>query len=246
MGFHDYFSGHARAYADARPDYPDSLFEFLAEQCQYRRMAWDCATGNGQAASSLGARFQQVLATDAGLDQLAAGRGKPAILYCAALAEAVPLPALSVDLITVAQALHWFDLDRFFAECDRVLVSAGVLAVWSYDLCQVDQGVDRVTGHLYGELLDDFWPPQRRLVEDRYRSVNFPFSRQAAPDFYLRRSWRREHFLAYLRSWSATQRYLRARGTDPLALIAAELAAVWPDEVEKTVEWPLALFVCRK
>lgn len=246
MGFNDYFSGHARAYAAARPDYPDSLFAFLAGQCRNRRLAWDCATGNGQAAHSLGSRFEQVLATDASTDQLAAARTKPGIFYCAALAEAAPLADQSVDLVTVAQALHWFAIDSFFGECDRVLVRGGVLAVWSYDLCRVDSGVDAATRRLYDELLSEFWPPQRRLVEARYQDVDFPFRRQSAPDFCLRRDWQREQFIAYLQSWSATQRYLRTQGQDPVALIAAELAAAWPDAVKKAVEWPLTLIVCRK
>lgn len=246
MTFKDYFSGHAQAYANARPGYPDALFKCLSGLCPQHRLAWDCATGNAQAAHSLAGYFANVLASDASADQLAAAKPADRINLCVASAESVPLVANSTDLVTVAQALHWFDIDRFFSECDRVLSSAGVLAVWSYDFCQVDAAVDALTMHLYSDVLGDYWPVERRLVETRYRGIKFPFSRLDVPQFRMRLGWRRAQFEAYLYSWSAAQRYRRERQADPVALIQPELAAAWPDGVEKKVEWPLTVIVCCK
>lgn len=242
----DYFSNHALTYAKARPGYPDALFQWLAGQCRHQRLTWDCATGNGQAAHSLAGYFRQVFASDASVDQLAVAQAHERIAYCAAAAESVPLPAASVDLVTVAQALHWFDIDRFFRECERVLVSGGLLAVWSYDLCEVDGPVDTATRYLYKDLLGDYWPPERSLVEQHYQGIAFPFTALETPGFRMRSYWQREQFVAYLQSWSASQRYLRDRQTDPVTRIAADLVAAWPDRVEKAVEWPLTLIVCRK
>jgi len=246
MTFNDYFSGHARAYASSRPGYPDPLFEFLADSCPQHRLALDCATGNGQAARGLTGYFDRVLASDASIDQVAAAEANTSVAYCVAEAESVPLPACSADLITVAQALHWFDIDRFFAECDRVLADAGVLAVWSYGLCQVDAAVDAAAMRLYQDVLADYWPPERQLVETRYQDIRFPYTRLATPVFTLRLMWQREQFVAYLDSWSASQRYRRERQQNPLALIGDELAKAWHAGVEKAVEWPLTLTVCRK
>ena len=246
MACKDYFSNHAQIYAKARPGYPDALFQWLAGQCRQQRLTWDCATGNGQAARSLTGYFQQVFASDASVQQLAAAQAHERIGYCVAAAESVPLPAESVDLITVAQALHWFDIDRFFEECERVLASNGLLAVWSYDLCAVDESVDAATRYLYTDLLGDYWPAERSLVEQHYRGQAFPFTALETPRFRMRSYWQREQYAAYLQSWSASQRYLRDQRTDPVARIAADLGAAWPDGVEKAVEWPLTLIVCRK
>ena len=247
MSFKDHFSGHAADYAAARPDYPEALFAFLAAICDEHGRAWDCATGNGQAALGLSKYFARVVATDASAEQIAAATPHPGIEYRVTPAEKADLPANVFDLITVAQALHWFDQSGFFATCDRVLKPSGILAVWSYRQCTVNAAVDTVVSHLYGETLDAWWPPERRLVEEQYQSVDFPFTRvRNPPDFNLSKRWTVDQFLAYLRSWSATQRYMAEQGSDPVAEVEQAVRKGWGESLEKAVQWPLTLIVCRK
>jgi SAM-dependent methyltransferase len=159
-------------------------------------------------------------------------------------AEESGLRAASADLITVAQALHWFDIERFFGEAQRVLAPGGVLAVWSYALCTVDPGCDAVVLHLYREL-DEYWPPERRIVDEGYRGIELPMPAVAAPDFAMTTAWTAEAMLGYLRTWSASRRYLRAQGADPVDAIEAPLRAAWGGGARE-VRWPLALKVGRR
>src|SRR5690606_22036477 len=203
-------------YAAYRPRYPEPLFDFLAGLCDARGHAWDCGTGNGQTAVSLAARFERVTATDASAAQIAAAEPHPKIEYRVARAEASGLADASVDLLTVAQALHWFDLEAFFAEALRVLTPGGVLAVWSYGLCTVDPGIDAVVDELYREL-DPWWPPERRIVDDGYRGIELPVPAIEAPLFQMTTEWSAGPMLGYLRTWSACQRHLADRGSDPVS-----------------------------
>lgn len=247
MSFKDHFSGHAADYAEARPDYPEALFAFLAALCDEHARAWDCATGNGQAAIGLSKFFAQVIATDASAEQIAAAKQHPGVDYRVMPAERADLPSHAFDLVTVAQALHWFDQPKFFATCERVLKPSGMLAVWCYGQCTVNAAVDAVVGRLYGETLDAWWPPERKQVEEQYGSVEFPFTRvRNPPDFSLSLRWTADQFLAYLRSWSATQRYIAEQGTDPVAEIEQSVRQGWGASLEKAVQWPLTLVVCRK
>lgn len=246
MSFHDHFSGHAAGYAQARPTYPAALFEWLAAQCARRELAWDAGCGNGQAARALAQHFAQVIATDPSAEQIAQATPHPRIAYRAEPAEAPTLAPRSVDLVTVAQAMHWFDLDRFFAAVTHTLRPDGVIAVWTYGLSTVDAGVDRCFRRLYDDILGPHWPAERRHVENGYAELPFPFAPIAAPAFAMRCEWTLPQYLAYLRTWSATQRYLRTTGHDAVTLIEEEMAAAWgePQRV-RTVEWPLGLRVGR-
>lgn len=241
--FKDHFSGHAGAYAAHRPMYPAALFEYLADCCQSRRHAWDCATGNGQTALALADSFERVTATDASSAQIEAARIHPKIEYRVATAESSGLAAHSVDLITVSQALHWFDIERFFDEAVRVLASGAVLAAWSYDLCSVDPACDAVILSLYRGI-DEYWPPERRIVEDRYRAIELPMPALASPDFQMTTDWTVEAMLGYLRTWSACQHYLRERGADPVDSIEQPLRSLWGSG-SREVRWPLALKIGR-
>lgn len=241
--FKDHFSGHAESYAAYRPTYPDELFRFLADCCAHTRQAWDCATGNGQSAIALVPYFDRLTATDASATQIDAARRHPKIDYRVARAEDSGLPPHSVDLVTVSQALHWFDIDRFLAEALRVLVRGGVLAAWSYELCSVEPAVDALIVDFYRSI-DDYWPPERRIVEEGYRGIDFPMAGIPAPDFEMTAAWSSDAMLGYLRTWSASQRFLRDRGSDPVDPIEERLRAAW-GESERQVHWPLALKVGR-
>jgi SAM-dependent methyltransferase len=244
MSFKDHFSTQSALYRAARPRYAPALFAWLAQQAPSRRLAWDAGCGTGQASISLAAEFEQVVATDPSAAQIAQADTAANIDYRVERAEAPSLADASADLITVAQALHWFELDAFNAQARRVLRPGGVMAQWTYADCHVTPAVDVVQQRLYAGTLETYWPPERRLVESGYASLDFPFRRLDTPAFDLVAHWDLAGFLAYLRSWSATQRYIKDRGRDPVDEVAAAFAAAWGDPAEvRTVRWDLALRV---
>lgn len=245
-GFKDHFSNQAADYGRYRPGYPDALFAYLAARAPGRRLAWDCATGSGQAARSLARHFRQVLATDASAAQLAHAHGPDNVHFAVAAAERTDLAAGSVDLITVAQALHWLDLQRFYAEARRVLRPGGVLAAWCYGLFSSSEPrIDRIIETFYGETVGPYWPPERRLIEAGYRTLPFPFAPVPAPQFGMRLELSLEGLLGYLGTWSAVQRYVADRGEDPLQTLAPQLRRVWPNREAITVQWTLRLLLGR-
>ncbi len=246
--FSDHFSSVSGAYADFRPRYPSALFEWLAGIVPDRALAWDCACGSGQASIDLADRFEGVIATDASESQLAGARPHPRITYRTAPAEDSGLPDGSVDLIAVAQALHWFDLPRFYAEARRVLKSGGVLAAWSYGIQTVaGDDANALVGHFYHDVVGAYWPPERKLVEAGYRTMDFPFTEWQAPAFEMCVDWPLARLLGYFSSWSATGRYIKARGEDPVAALAEDLGQVWGDPLSpRKVTWPLALRAGRR
>ena len=244
--FQDHFSARAAGYAAYRPSYPAALFEWLAELSPGREAAWDCATGSGQAALGLAPYFRRVVATDASVSQLAHAKAAAGIEYRVAPAESSGLPDRSVDLVTVAQALHWLDRPRFYAEVGRVLRPGGLLACWMYNLIEVTAEFDRLVGRFYTEVVGPFWPGNRVLVDQGYRTVEFPSPELAPPRFEMTEEWTLDHVVGYLGTWSAVTRYLEAKGHDPVALIVPELKAVWGDPGRtRTVRWPLSLRVAR-
>jgi SAM-dependent methyltransferase len=244
MHFKDYFSAQSVDYAKYRPRYPAELFEYLSSIAPQREMAWDCATGNGQAALGLAAFFRHVVATDGSQAQLDNAARHERITYQLATAEQTHFDAHSVDLVTVAQALHWLALERFYAEAVRVLKPAGVLAVWCYNLLEISPALDAVINRFYAEIVGPYWPPERRLIEDQYRSVAFPFKEARPPPFEMSAQWNLMDLLGYLRTWSATQRFIAARGFDPLPELADELLPLWERPLEaKPMRWPLYLRV---
>jgi SAM-dependent methyltransferase len=239
LSFKDHFSGHARSYAAYRPTYPQALIDFVVECCEQRENAWDCATGNGQTALALTRHVSRVIATDASAAQIESARQHPKVEYHVAAAEKSGLPDQSADLITVSQALHWFDLERFFDEAVRVLAPGGVLAAWSYELCTVEPDADALVLALY-RMIDSYWPPERRMVEDGYQSLVFPMRAIAAPNFEMTAEWSVDAMLGYLRTWSACRLYLEDRGIDPVVSIEDALRSAW-GPTSREVRWPIAV-----
>jgi SAM-dependent methyltransferase len=239
--FKDHFSRGAAQYATFRPGYPDALFEWIAAQTEGHDLAWDCATGNGQAARGLAAYYRHVVATDASAGQLEHALEHPRVEYRVAPAERSELAGASVDAVTVAQALHWLPLPEFFAEVQRVLAPGGLVAVWGYSLLSVSSPrVDAELRRFGREIVGPYWPPERTMVDRHYRGVLFPFEEIAVPPFALEQRLTREGLEGYLRTWSATHRYRAARGDDPVEQIAPVLHADWPDPQEaRLVRWPL-------
>ena len=246
--FHDHFSGVAAKYADFRPHYPATLFDHLATLAPKNSTVWDCATGNGQAAADLAARFERVIATDASQEQIAATTARANVEYRVASAEASGLADGSVALVTVAQAMHWFDLIKFYAEVKRVLKPGGVLAVWAYGINEVEGApVNAVVQDYYANEVGPYWPPERKLVEEGYRTLPFPFTEIAPPGFRMEARWTLAQLLGYFSTWSATNRFIKAKGSNPLEALAEKLGPMWgKTERARWVTWPLAMRVGRK
>lgn len=245
--FRDYFSADAGAYAEFRPRYPDGLLEFLVARSPGRRLVWDCGTGSGQAAVGLASFFERVLATDASPAQIAHATAHPQITYRVAPAERSGLDPASVDLVTVAQALHWFDLPPFYQEVGRVLVPGGVLAVWCYSLVQVSPEIDRAIGRFYTETVGPFWAPGRRLVDTGYSTLPLPFPEISTPPFAIEATLSLDGLAGYVRTWSAVRAYIAAQDRDPLGPLIEEIAPHWGNlDTARAVRWPLYVRVAHK
>ena len=245
--FSDHFSSSASRYASFRPGYPPALFAWLGSVAPDRHRAWDCGTGSGQAAVHLADHFEQVVATDASVAQLAHAPRPSGVQYAAMSAERCALRDDSAGLVTVAQALHWFDEPAFFAEARRVLVARGVLAVWSYGLLTLHVAtLDDIIHRFHSDAMGPYWPPERRLVDEGYRSLELPFEHVDSPPFAMHADWTLVHLAGYLSTWSAVQRARAVTGTDPVPGVVGALRAAWGrDEEVRRVEWPMTLRVGR-
>lgn len=225
MNYPNHFSDHALQYKMLRPTYPDALFAYLATLAPTHDFAWDCATGNGQAAQGLVHHFQTVVATDTSQRQIAEASLHAKVGHLVALAERTPLKAASVDPVTVAAALHWLDHERFYSEVWRVLRPEGVLACWAYHLQTVNPEVDAVVGRLYSEILGPYWFPETRHLEDRYRSLPFLFDEVTPPPFRLVKRRNMGRLAAFMGTWSSSLRFRKETGRDALDEVRDELAA---------------------
>jgi SAM-dependent methyltransferase len=224
--FADHFSSHAPEYAQFRPRYPAVLFHYLAVRAPATTLAWDCGTGNGQAAVGLAERFARVLATDPSSAQIARARAHPRVEYRVARYD-TGLAAGSTQLVTAAQALHWMDVDGFVTEARRVLQPGGLLAVWCYSLCRIEPTLDELVEFFYRVTVGAFWPPERRLVEEGYRSIALPIDELDVPPFDLRADMTLAQFLGYVETWSAVQRCIAVRGRDTLEAFSRSVTERW-------------------
>jgi ubiquinone/menaquinone biosynthesis C-methylase UbiE len=240
----DHFSGHAVDYAKFRPGYPAALFDWIAAQTRGHDLVWDCGCGNGQASAPLAERYAYVIGTDLSSQQVAQAKPHPRIEYRVAPAEESGLADASADLVTIAQALHWFDFDRFYAEVRRVLKPGGAIVAWTYQLLRSDSAIDALLLDFYGRVLGPHWPPERRWVDAGYRGMPFPFATIDTPRFEIRLSWTLADLLAYLGTWSATQRFIKAEGADPIPELGDRLAPVW-GEGRREIVWPIAMLAGR-
>jgi ubiquinone/menaquinone biosynthesis C-methylase UbiE len=237
--FANYFGPRAASYVEARPTYPPALFHFLAVLAPSTRQAWDCATGNGQAAVLLADRFLAVLGTDPSAEMIASAVLHKRVRYDVSKYE-TKLPDRSVGLVTVAQALHWLELDPFLAEARRVLVPNGLLAAWCYSNCRVDPAIDEVFDHFYTVTLGQYWPLERKHVEDGYRSIALPIDEYAVPQFDILEDWTLAQYLGYIRTWSGVAKFIAARGETQVLEFEGAVAESWGNaKVSRRIRWPL-------
>lgn len=240
--FKDHFSGHAKTYRSARPGYPEGLFDWLAQQAPDRALAWDAGCGNGQASAALARHFRQVIATDPSAQQIAQAPPHSSVQYRVEPAETPSLAPASASLVTVAQAMHWFDLDRFYAAVRRIAKPGAALVVWSYPVCVITPEVDAVLKELYAGVLGSYWPKETDHANDGYARLPFPFEPLAPlPRFEMRQRWDFARFMAFLRSWSATQLYIKAQGCDPVTDFESRLLSAWGEGQVHELRWPVLL-----
>ncbi len=239
--FANHFGPQADQYVEYRPHYPPALFHYLAAVSGGTRLAWDCATGNGQAAIGLAGRFARVLATDASADMIARAAPHPRVSYKVAMYES-GAPNGGVDLVTVAQALHWLDIDALMGEVRRVLRPGGVFAAWCYPLCRIDPRVDEVVDLFYRVTLGSFWPPARRHTEDGYRSLTLPLVELSAPQMEMKEDWSMSQFLHYVSTWSGVRQCVAARGEAPFRAFEEAVRQRWGNPMLlRVVRWPVLM-----
>ncbi len=245
--FKDYFSDTKSNYKKFRPTYPNTLFEYLAKLAPSNKVALDCATGSGQAAQKLAQYFPLVIASDASFQQIQKASDNNHIFYGVAQAENVHIASSSVDIVTVAQALHWFATKLFFQEINRVLKSNGIIAVWTYNLLTINPNLDEVIKYFYSEIIGNYWPAERHLVEDGYKNLFFPFSKIKAPSFNMTAKWSLRELIGYLNTWSAVNLYIKDKGVNPLEIIIKDLCDNWGDPLKPhNVTWQLTVIIGKK
>jgi len=242
----DYFSKQSGVYRRYRPGYPQSLFDYFFQHVGSGAYVWDCATGSGQAAVDLDHYASFVVATDRSKSQLSQAVAARKVCYVQANAESVPLADNSIDFVTIAQAVHWFDFDQFYGEARRVLKSGGFIAAWTYSflsvLDQLGTGLGTIVRRFYHGVIGPYWPDERRWVDEHYRSIPFPFDEIIPPAFTIELEWCLDDILGYVESWSAVQRYKEHLGRDPMPSFAADLSSSWGEAgAIRRLSWPLGL-----
>lgn len=235
------FTAQSDAYRAGRPTYDPALFAWLAQATPDAGLAWDCGCGSGQASVDLARHFRQVVATDINASQLAHAPREPNIDYRCEPAETTSIAVGSVDLTLVAQALHWFDVERFYAEVRRVSRPGALLAVISYNLLNIEPALDTLIRRLYHDIVGPYWAAERKHVETGYATLPFPFETVATPPFALEAQWGFQRLVDYLYSWSAVASYRQATGEDPVQALRDELHAAWGAAETRAVSWPLTI-----
>ena len=242
------FSEGSREYAVARPTYPDGLFRWIAAQCERQERAWDCGTGSGQAAAALAPLFREVHATDISAEQIAQAPPIGNVRYSVQPAESTDLPPAAVDLIVVAQALHWFRFGEFWPEVRRVAREGALFCAFGYDWFRTNDVVERRLVTPFRSIAEPFWAKNNRILWDGYRSedVDLPFEREQAPPFSIHLRWTADRLFHYMMTWSA---YRRIQSDDVAARRVAALIESVRDLLASSevfdVEMPLRTLVAR-
>lgn len=231
----DNFSQQSTVYAQYRPDYPAGLFDYIMGFVKERGMAWDCGTGNGQSAKVLSHYFEKVIATDISQKQIDSAVKADNIFYVVEGAEHTSITNASVNCITVAQAIHWFDFDKFYAELRRVAKPGAVLAVWTYSLLKISPGVDGIISDYHFNFLKDYWDAERKYVNEHYANIPFPFEEIQTPDFTIELTWSLEDLRGYLNTWSALQKFIKANLFSPVDEVIDKIKPWWGAATQKVI-----------
>jgi ubiquinone/menaquinone biosynthesis C-methylase UbiE len=238
----DLFSNQATLYAQYRPGYPHELYEFILQHVNNRTCAWDCATGNGQAAIELAKYFDAVMATDISEKQLQQAPPHEKITYSASTAEQTPFADNTFDCITVAQAYHWFQFEAFGKEVMRIAKPDAIVAIWGYSLvvCE-DEAINRLINTFYRDKVGSYWDKERSYIDDHYTTVPFPYEPLPSKDFHINVQWNRQQLIGYFNTWSSVQHFIKAHQYNPVEELAAAIEQVWQDDGYKSFYFPLFL-----
>jgi len=235
----DLFSEHSNLYKAFRPEYPESLFEIILQHVPDTCLAWDVGTGNGQVAKMLSKYFKSVYATDISEKQLKEAPQIENICYARCSAENSGLPSKSVDLITVAQALHWFDFELFNTEVKRVARPGALIAIWGYELLHINEEIDNQIQDFYSGIIGTYWPPERKYIENAYCNINFPYKEIDSPQFSIKVNWTLEQFIGYLNTWSAVQLFIKQNQFNPVDTLRSKIQMFWNERELKKIVFPL-------
>jgi SAM-dependent methyltransferase len=239
----DLFSSNSPGYAAFRPTYPKELYDFIISNVSTLDAAWDCACGNGQVARDLSEHFKKVYATDHSQSQLVNAFQKENIIYSIAPAEASGFPDRHFDLVTVGQALHWFDIPAFCKEARRVSKPGGIVAAWGYSLLSVNSEINPLLNHFYHDIIGPYWDKERKLVDDQYKTIEFPFTSIETPSFEFSFEWTLDELAGYLTTWSSVQKYIKTNGVNPVHDFIENIRPMWHGKMK--VSFPLFVLVGR-
>ena len=235
----DNFSVRSDNYARYRPQYPPELYEFINSNVQAKENAWDCGTGNGQVASVLAVWYKNVYASDISAQQIENAISKSNIFYSLQPAEETNFKSNFFDLIVVAQAIHWFDFDRFFSEVIRTARKNALFCAVGYGLMKISEDIDKLVLEFHDETVGPYWDVERKYIDSCYKTIPFPFEELQVPDFFNTLSWTKEHFMSYIRTWSAVKHFIRQEGTDPTTQLYDDLDKIWKDDEIKMIKLPV-------
>lgn len=245
--FKDNFSTQSDVYVRYRPKYPLELYSYLSSLTDAHELAWDCGTGNGQAAIDLAVFYNKVVATDPSESQIKNSLPNEKVKYLVEKAEDTSIDSNSVDLLTIANALHWFDFEAFYKEANRVLKNKGVIAAWSYGLPSISKKVDKIIRHFHDDILNDYWLEENRLIDKKYLTISFPFEQINSPKFFYEKKMNLNELIGLVNTWSAIQRFITKNKYNPTEQLFNSLIAIWKrSEIEKKLRWELILIIGRK
>lgn len=237
----DNFSVQSNQYIKFRPTYPNELYSFLLAIVETKHTAWDCGTGNGQIAIGLSKYFNKVYATDISEKQIKNAIRRGNIFYKIECAEKTAFPENTFDLITVAQAIHWFNFNDFYNEVKRTIKPNGIIAVIGYGLIETDKDTNEIISNFYKTILGPFWDKERKYIDENYQSIPFPFNEIESPILYNTFGWTFEQLIGYFETWSAVQHYIKTKKENPISLIKKDLKEAWKTGLLKTVRFPILL-----
>jgi ubiquinone/menaquinone biosynthesis C-methylase UbiE len=237
----DNFSKQAAVYAQFRPQYPDELFQYLLSFVPEKNTAWDCGTGNGQTAKALCKYFTTVIATDISQKQIDNAYQTDNIFYLLQPAEQTGITDKSINLVTVSQALHWFDFDKFYTEVKRVAKPTAVIAVWTYSLLRISSDINIVIENYHFNTLNNYWDAERKYVDDQYSSVPFPFNEVKTPAFEIKVNWSLKELEGYFYTWSALQKFITANNYSPVDALMQQIKVLWGAAEKREIIFPVHL-----
>ena len=236
----DKFSSQSSTYKKFRPTYPDELYDAILKTVKSRNECWDCGTGNGQVAVELSKHFKKVYATDLSQKQIDNAEKRENIVYSVGTAEKTEFEDNKFDLITAAQAAHWFNMEAFNAEMRRVCKNSGIVSVWGYGLLRINDPINKLIDKFYNDIIGPYWDAERRHIENEYNSLNFDFDELNTPkNLFIKIRWTLREFEGYLNSWSSVQNYKELKKENPVTWMMDNLKKLWGENVQKEVRFPI-------